>query len=60
MKKSEILKRLTFESCTEVRLLVYSSPDSTQPLEGIFPPLVAMRFIRLLPARFVYGYIPIE
>ena len=60
MKKSKILKLLTFETCTEVQLYVYSSPECSHPLSGIFTPLVAMQFIRLLPPKFVYGYIPIE
>ena len=57
MKKCEVLKNLTFETCKQVRLFVYPSSESTQYLEGVFNPLDAMRLVHSLPPKFVYGYI---
>lgn len=59
MKKSVILRRLTFVDASEIKLLIYLG-DSPHPLEGIFTPIEAMRIIRNLPSKFSYGYIPIE
>lgn len=59
MKKSVILRRLTFEDASEIKLIIYYG-DSPYSLQGIVSPLEAMRIIRILPPKFTYAYIPIE
>lgn len=59
MKKSEILKRLTYESSSYVKLIV-CLPSISLFLEGSFTPINAMRIIRELPPKFEYTYTPIE
>ena len=59
MKKSEILNALTFEDASVMQLNVFS-PDISLHLSGSFQPISAMRFIKMLPAKFTYSYFPIE
>lgn len=59
MRKSEIIKRLTFENASYVKLIV-CAPSISLFLEGSFTPVNAMRIIRQLPSKFEYNYTPIE
>lgn len=59
MRKSEIIKLLTFENASYVKLIVYE-PSVSLFLEGSFTPVNAMRIIRKLPTNFEYNYTPIE
>lgn len=59
MKKSEILKALTFETASVVNLVVYDD-ECLLSLEGTFYPLQAMRMIRKLPSKFRYSYTSVE
>lgn len=59
MRKSEILKLLTFENASFVKLIVYE-PSVSLFLEGSFTPVNAMRIIRKLPPKFEYQFTPIE
>ena len=59
MTRSSILNALTFEDASVIQLTVYSY-DLSLRLSGSFPPISAMRLIRMLPAKFTYSYLPIE
>lgn len=59
MKKSEILNKITFEHCSEV-LLSVTDPEFGSTLQASLHPYDALRFVKKLPAKFIYSYIPIE
>ncbi len=59
MRKSEILKKLVFEHCSEV-ILTVTDPEYDSTLKGTFHPYQALRFVKKLSPKFTYCYIPIE
>lgn len=59
MKKSEILKALTFENASYVKIIVFV-PSISLFLEGSFTTINAMRIIYKLPSSFEFQFTPIE